>query len=131
MALVLDELLEEAPVTWFLSYKGAPLLPPMRLMELIMDFPQEMPAERQRKRRLGKPEKKSTAWQSPAMLLVVTLGTAFYAKTYRENQILYRKHRTPRPPIVSLQRWTPHNLLPHSAEKGISRTADPHLHPNH
>jgi len=48
VALVLDELLEEAPVTWFLSYKGAPLLPPMRLMELITDFPQEMPAVRQR-----------------------------------------------------------------------------------
>lgn len=43
--MVEDELLEEAPVTWFLSYRGAPLLLlPIRLMELIMDFPQEIPA---------------------------------------------------------------------------------------
>lgn len=56
MALVLDELLEDAPVTWFLSYNGAPLLPPMRVMELIMDFPQEMPALKQRKTRLDKPQ---------------------------------------------------------------------------
>lgn len=81
MALVLDELLDEAPVTWFLSYKGAPLLPPMRLMELITDFPQEMPAERQRATRSGETENKPTAWQRPATLLAVTVGTVFYAKT--------------------------------------------------
>lgn len=44
-----DELLDEAPVTWFRSYRGAPLLLlPIRLMELIMDFPQEIPARSSR-----------------------------------------------------------------------------------
>lgn len=45
--MVDDELLDEAPVTWFLSYRGAPLLLlPIRLTELIMDFPQEIPVNR-------------------------------------------------------------------------------------
>lgn len=44
--MVEDELLDEAPVTWFRSYRGTPLLLlPIRLMELIMDFPQEIPAQ--------------------------------------------------------------------------------------
>lgn len=43
--MVDEELLDEAPVTWFLSYRGAPLLLlPIRLTELMMDFPQEIPA---------------------------------------------------------------------------------------
>lgn len=42
--MVDDELLDEAPVTWFLSYRGAPLLLlPIKLTELIIDFPQEIP----------------------------------------------------------------------------------------
>lgn len=44
VALVLDELLDEAPVTWFRSYRGTPPRPPIRLTELIMDLPHEMPA---------------------------------------------------------------------------------------
>lgn len=46
--MVEEELLEDAPVTWFLSYRGAPLLLlPIRLTELIMDFPHEIPANTQ------------------------------------------------------------------------------------
>lgn len=40
--LVLEELLDEAPVTWALSY-GGPLLPPIILRELITDLPRDMP----------------------------------------------------------------------------------------
>lgn len=42
MPLVLDELLDEAPVTWARSY-GGPLLPPMMLREPITDFPLDIP----------------------------------------------------------------------------------------
>lgn len=45
MPFVLEELLEEAPVTWARSY-GGPLLPPMILRELITDFPRDIPEER-------------------------------------------------------------------------------------
>lgn len=41
--MVLDELLDEAPVTWARSY-GGPLLPPMILREPIPDFPRDIPA---------------------------------------------------------------------------------------
>lgn len=40
--MVLDELLDEAPVTWARSY-GGPLLPPMMLREPIPDFPRDIP----------------------------------------------------------------------------------------
>lgn len=40
---MLDELLDEAPVTWARSY-GGPLLPPMILREPIPDFPRDIPA---------------------------------------------------------------------------------------
>lgn len=45
--MVLDELLDEAPVTWARSY-GGPLLPPMMLREPITDFPLDIPADRKR-----------------------------------------------------------------------------------
>lgn len=44
--LVLDELLDDAPVTWARSY-GGPLLPPMMLREPITDFPRDIPVEQQ------------------------------------------------------------------------------------
>lgn len=40
---MLDELLDEAPVTWARSY-GGPLLPPMMLREPIPDLPRDIPA---------------------------------------------------------------------------------------
>lgn len=43
MPLVLEELLDEAPVTWALSYGGPLLPPPIMLSELIADFPRDMP----------------------------------------------------------------------------------------
>lgn len=43
--LVLDELLDEAPVTCARSY-GGPLLPPMMLREPIPDFPLDIPIDR-------------------------------------------------------------------------------------
>lgn len=39
---MLEELLDEAPVTWARSYGGA-LLPPMMLREPITDFPLDIP----------------------------------------------------------------------------------------
>lgn len=42
--MVLDELLDEAPVTWARSY-GGPLLPPMMLSEPITDFPLDIPVQ--------------------------------------------------------------------------------------
>lgn len=45
MPLVLEELLDEAPVTWARSY-GGPLLPPMMLREPITDFPLDIPVQR-------------------------------------------------------------------------------------
>lgn len=39
---MLEELLDEAPVTWARSY-GGPLLPPMMLREPITDFPLDIP----------------------------------------------------------------------------------------
>lgn len=42
MPLVLEELLDDAPVTWALSY-GGPLLPPIILSELITDLPRDIP----------------------------------------------------------------------------------------
>lgn len=45
MPLVLDELLDEAPVTWARSY-GGPLLPPMMLREPMTDFPLVIPVDR-------------------------------------------------------------------------------------
>ena len=49
MPLVLEELLDEAPVTWARSY-GGPLLPPMMLREPITDFPRDMPEEENQER---------------------------------------------------------------------------------
>lgn len=46
--MVLDELLEDAPVTWARSY-GGPLLPPIMLREPITDFPRDMPAKKAKK----------------------------------------------------------------------------------
>lgn len=40
--LVLEELLDEAPVTWARSY-GGPLLPPIMLREPITDLPRDIP----------------------------------------------------------------------------------------
>ena len=45
--MVLDELLDDAPVTWARSY-GGPLLPPMMLREPITDFPLDIPVRKQR-----------------------------------------------------------------------------------
>lgn len=42
--MVLDELLDEAPVTCARSY-GGPLLPPMILREPITDFPLDIPVK--------------------------------------------------------------------------------------
>ena len=42
--LVLEELLDDAPVTWARSY-GGPLLPPMMLREPITDLPLDMPVD--------------------------------------------------------------------------------------
>lgn len=42
--LVLEELLDEAPVTWARSY-GGPLLPPMMLREPITGLPRDIPEE--------------------------------------------------------------------------------------
>lgn len=44
MPLVLEELLDDAPVTWARSY-GGPLLPPIMLRELITDLPRDIPKE--------------------------------------------------------------------------------------
>lgn len=42
--MVLDELLDEAPVTCARSY-GGPLLPPMMLREPITDLPRDIPGD--------------------------------------------------------------------------------------
>lgn len=43
MPLVLEELLDDAPVTWARSY-GGPLLPPIMLSDPTSDFPRDIPA---------------------------------------------------------------------------------------
>lgn len=55
MPLVLEELLDDAPVTWARSY-GGPLLPPIMLSDPTSDFPRDMPAKwmTKQKRERGK-----------------------------------------------------------------------------
>lgn len=139
MALVLDELLEDAPVTWFLSYNGAPLLPPMRLMELIMDFPQEMPAFKQRGKQGEINHTVTYQYQTNQIPSFANprndngchiLGRVLYVKTSGlHGRTLCKENISPSDHLSSHCSTELLTTYYHTAEKGIFRTPDPNCSP--